>query len=98
MAQHIGLERIDENGKLLERSNINFADFINILYKIENYKDKYPLLSYVDPYGDTFLNLLQRPDFVDELKRFINDNDLGDQQELITFISKIDVHQYIRFI
>ena len=98
MTQHIGIQRIDEHGKLLERSDINFADVVNMLYKLKDYKENYPLLAYVDPYGDTYLNILQRPDFVEELKRFSRDNNFGDTKELADFISKTGVREYIKFI
>ncbi len=97
MAQHIGLTRIDERGKILERSEVNFADFINVLYKLKKFEDKYPLISYIDPYGDTYFNIRQRSDLVEELKRFSLDNNLGDIEQLITFISKTGIHEYIKF-
>ena len=96
MAQHISIERIDENGKLLQRSNIEFAGYINLLHSVKNYENKYPLLAYIDPYGDTYLNILQRPIFIEELKQFNNDNRRDNIQELLAFIKNTGIHEYIR--
>ena len=87
---------MNERGERLTRSEINFADFMVELYKMDDYKSKFPLMAYVDPYGDTYLNILQRPDFIEELKRF-NFNETT-TNELIKFIESADIHEYIRFI
>ena|SRR2546426_705610 len=94
--QHIGVEKIDENGKTLERSEINFADFMVELYNIEDYKSQFPMMAYVDPYGDTYLNLLQRPVFVEELQRFNFDKSVIEQ--VVKFIESAYIHEYIKFI
>lgn len=69
--QHIGVEITDERNKVLEESDINFANVIGgALYRIQgDWESKYPMLSSVDPYGNTVFNILQRPFVIEELKK-----------------------------
>lgn len=102
MVQHIGIERIDENGKTLDFCDINFAEVMNLLSNEDNIIQISPLISYVDPYGDTYFNRLQIKDLVDEL------NMIGSKEQfktlktkivtIVRFINLVDVHQYIKFI
>jgi hypothetical protein len=98
MVQNISIERVDEQGKTLAQSGVNFATIINRFETITDWKIKYPLLSKIDPYGDTYLNILQRPDFVLELLRFSKEQQFEISKELTSFISDTGVHQYIKFI
>ncbi len=94
--QHIGIRKINEDGETLKVSGINFADFMGELYKIKDYKSKFPLLSYIDPYGDTYFNDLQKPDLITELQRFNINQNL--KNEMINFIKNADDLEYIKFI
>ncbi len=94
--QHIGIEKINELGITLQRSEVNFCDFMVELYKIKDYKIKFPLLSYIDPYGDTYFNELQKPDLIRELESFKFDKNLI--EEVVNFIKVAKDLEYIKFI
>ena len=100
--QHIGLEIIDEKTSLIERSNINFAPIMQILFKVNSFKDSYSFLSTIDPYGDTYFNVHQVPRVIDELEKFKqNENALSVLKEIndtIEFLKKIEQHTFAKFI
>ena len=94
-----------EQGNVIERANnINFADIILVLQKTENYSQKYPWLSTIDPYGYTVFNVHQIPKLIKELKKL--KEDIQDQNvmldnaidSVISFLEKVEQHLYIRFI
>ena|SRR5258708_304320 len=94
--QHIGIEKINERGETLQRSDVNFVDIIVNLYKVNDYKEKFPLLSYIDPYGDTYFNMLQKQDLIRELENFNFDKNLTNK--VINFIKNAKDLEYIKFI
>lgn len=97
--QHIQLQLEDENRKVIETSAINFAGVMTAVYKIKDFKIQYPWLSTIDPYGDTVFNKLQVPYIINELSVLANkseNNGLG-IKESVSFIQKIDTHQFITF-
>ena len=102
MAQHIGIIKINERGEMLERLEINFADVVNVLEEIDSYKDKYPWIGTIDPYGDTIFNRVQIPFVIKDLKKLqkgvreLISKDSIDK--LISFLEKFDIHEYIKFI
>lgn len=103
MAQHIGIIKINERGEMLERLEINFADVVNVLEEIDSYKDKYPWIGTIDPYGDTIFNHIQIPFVIEDLKKLqkdvrelISEEDSIDKS--ISFLEKFHAYEYIKFI
>jgi hypothetical protein len=105
MGQNIGIRKIDERGKVLEESDINFVDIKLALFEIRsytNFQKQYPWISTIDDYGDTYFNILQRPIVIEEFKRAIKEVKEDEIKKivvrLISFIEGADTHQYIVFI
>lgn len=60
----------DEMGDVLKEIPINVGEIImGGLYRTDNYKINYPLLSGVDLYGDTVFNIQQVGPLLEELKK-----------------------------
>lgn len=105
-AQHIRLELVDRNGVVLETSELNFADIVNLIYRsqkiFDESKEKFPLLATIDIYGYTMLNQLQIPLLINDLKKL----DLEIQNASLTtkiassidFIKKVSNHQFAKFV
>lgn len=102
MAQNIGIIRIDQQGKELERSNANFASINKALYKIDKYKEKYPWISGIDEYGYTSFNYLQVPNLISELENFqkedVAEELTGEIETVLRDVRKIGQFEYIKFI
>jgi len=103
--QHIGLELTDENNKLIERSNINFAPVITILSKINDYQEfikAYPFLDGIDPYGLTYFNVHQAPRVIEELEKLMRETTMVLVQkeiiDTIDFLKKVEQHTFAQFI
>lgn len=98
MTQLISIFLEDENGKIIEKSEINFAGIINEAWEIKNFKKDYPWISSIDPYGNTIINIHQAHYLIEELikiNRYLKKNDIDNA---IEFIKKIDQHLYVKFI
>ncbi len=100
--QNINLRLGDELGKILEESGINFAPVVGSLRKGDDYQNKYPFLSGIDPYGLTYFNVHQTPYVIKELQMF-KDEDVASQVQneilgTIEFLNKVYQHVYIEFI
>lgn len=99
--QNIQINLENENGQSIEKSNINFADIIAVLWKYGNEKE-YPWLWTIDPYGDTVFNIHQIPKITEELSTLslkVKDKKIVDEiKDTIDFIKKIEQHLYIKFI
>jgi hypothetical protein len=68
--QNITVEIVDERNVLIEVLDIDFADVIGgVLWRLEKYKERFPWLSSIDPYGLTYFNTLQLPLVSAELER-----------------------------
>ena len=97
--QHIGLRLEDENGKLIEQSDINFVDIVKAF---NDNKETYPWLYGIDPYGNTVFNLHQIPHVIAELKQLSSEVEDKDLKTLISkaidFISKTEQHTYTKLI
>jgi hypothetical protein len=100
--QHIGLELKGEREREIERSNINFASVISALWKIDDFKNVFPFLSGVDPYGDTYFNVHQAPRVITELEKLKQENAaaevLNEIQDTIKFLQKVEQHTFAKFI
>lgn len=100
--QHIALNLVDEKGKLIERSIVNFADIMFVLFGLENYEKKFPWLSKIDPYGYTYCNIYQTPIVIKELenlkKEKIAGNLIKEINETIEFLKKIEQGVSAQFI
>ncbi len=100
MAQHIGCQLEDEQGKLIRDSGLNFADINGVLWDIDPKKEKYVWLCSIDQFGDTVFNYLQSPIVIAELEKLKNEVDQKMQNlinKFIEFIKTIDA-DYIRFV
>ena len=102
MSQHTTICKEGEGGNILESSQVNFADVINELYKFAGFQTEYPWIATINPYGDTVFNQIQIPLVIADLKKLIERTyDLKLQEDLrtvLSFLSKVDLHEYIRFI
>ncbi len=97
--QHIGIQREDENGGVLESSTINFVDILGPIG--HNNIAKFVKLSEIDPYGDTIFNGLQIPLLTKELEALAAESDPSRSQLIGTvmdFLARAGIHEYIRFI
>jgi hypothetical protein len=102
-SQLVQIELIDEKGRLIERSDINFMIILDNLYQKKEYKKQYPLLSTIDYNGLTVFNYMQVPLVVKELQHLSKRNDSITKEiseRVINFMNKIHehVHLYIRFV
>lgn len=102
MAQHIGCIKQDENGVLIEDSDLNFAIINELLWELDSKKEKYPWLLTIPPYADATFNDLQRPYIVAELKKLsfeVNSDLIPIIDSLIAFIESVNSpHIYITFV
>ena len=93
---------MDERGNYLEICDVN-GNFLNILlFEIRDYKKHYPLLSYINPWGNTYYNELQVKDLIIELEilkseKFMKKY-LSDIDKLILFAKNVTTHRYLKFI
>lgn len=99
--QHIGVSIIDEEGKVLQKSEINFVDIVLYLSQNELRKSEYPWLWGIDPYGNTIFNMYQIPHLSEELKKVlvtIQDSNLEKSiQSSLQFFESLDHHEYLKF-
>ena len=102
MAQHIGLELVDEDGELIIDSRINVASVMDALLEIESCKERYPWLTTIDEYGDTIFNRLQIPLVIRELTVLSSEKpELGQViSGILHFLEQSfqDVHQFVKFV
>lgn len=102
MAQHIGLVEIDETGKVVKRSDANFALVNKALTSLDDWRDRFPWLSKIDEYGDTTFNYLQLPNVLNEIDMLKDEITSEEAKEEIKktkdFIGSARVHKYIKFI
>ncbi len=100
MAQHIGVVKIDEAGSVIEKSDVNFAEVVNVLHEMDNFSTDYPWIATIDPYGSTVFNSTQVSLVRKELEKIlIEAPKLGELVgKLISILEKIGMHQYIKFI
>ena len=82
----------DENRKEI----FGLPNEFNSIYLNDN---RYKLLKYIDPYGDTFFNNLQMADLIDDLNQLkqLDNNSLID--EIIGLAHKCEdsIHTYLAF-
>jgi len=69
MSQLINILLEDEGGKIIEKSEANFADIMNEAWELKNFKKNYPWLSSIDQYGNTVFNIHQTSYLTDELNK-----------------------------
>ncbi len=99
--QYIPIQLQNEDGELVEKSDVNFVYAIAALWKRGSEKE-YPWLWAIDPYGDTTFNVHQAPKVIEELNRLlpkVEDPTAKEAiQKTIDFMGKIEQHLYIKFI
>lgn len=92
--QNIKIWLIDEKFNYTEKSDINFAPVLGMLFKTKNYENKYQFLACIDPYGYTFFNLYQAPKIIQELnelkKENISSQAINEIINTIEFLKKIE--------
>jgi hypothetical protein len=103
MPQHIGVQRVREDGSIQEDfNNLNAAAVLDILYKLPNGLTEFKWLSSIDPYGLTYINSIQKESFVKELQELSlrTDSDHHKKQisGLINAILETGTHLYIKLI
>lgn len=94
------IEHINERRERIEVWNGASERLIPTFVKHRD-PDKYPLLSGIEPYQDTYFNTKQIVDLVNELNNFKAEfkDDVKQQiDDLIKFAKKIDIHEYLRFV
>ena len=100
--QNMKIWLIDEMGKTIAESNINFVPVISVLWKINDSKQTYPFLAGIDPYGLTYFNVHQAPIVIAELEK-LNQEEIATtiSQEItdtIEFLKKVEQHTFAQFI
>lgn len=100
MAQHIGIEFLDKNGKDLAYSNQNFALIYHFVEGIKEFEIKYPLIAAIDPYGDTKYWGQDLEKLVVELENLRSDNVKlkSEIDQLVAKIKTLDAGSSIKFI
>lgn len=99
--QHVGIIVTNEQRDTELHANSNFAFVINFMdskfTSIDESRKVYPLLSYVEPYGDTYFNHLQAKDLIKELKKLFGDNPISgkdfDLNEVIKILENLKIGQ-----
>lgn len=102
MAQQISIQRVSECEKVLNEVDINVAPIVNALWEIKDFKKEFPWLSSIDPYGNTYVNQLQKQHYIEELSRLA----LTPQGSYVTdligklnlYLTETEIHQYIKLI
>ena len=91
-----------ENGLTLESASYPLDTVENQLYP--EFKDAaYPLLGYIDLYGDTIFNSLQMEPFLEEWRRLseranaLSERDFVEKVERLALRCQSEVHLYIKF-
>ena len=101
MAQHIGVSRVNEQGKPLARATVNAADVHKLVHAQSNPQDFLFLMS-IDEYGDTYFNGLQRPMVITELERLkattLSVSQKASIDGLIEFLRTTEDQDLVRFI
>lgn len=70
----IRTEITDEEGALIRTLGVDFSVILGgALHRITDFKEKYPWLSAIDPYGDTTINSLQLEPLINELRLLEDD-------------------------
>ncbi len=64
MVQNIKIIIQDEQNKIIDRSNLNFADVYDYLWYNMKDRAKSPLLFGIDAYGDACFNHIQAPQVI----------------------------------
>ena len=97
--QHIGLIITGEDGKLIDQSNINFAEILSYVSSLNNSID-FPWISTIDPYGMTVYNGKQIPKFVADLEKLkrISPKISKAINETIAYTAKVKDFQLLNFI
>lgn len=102
MAQHIGCIKQDENGVLIEDSDLNFATINEVLWKLDPKKEVYPWLLTIPPFADATFNELQIPYLVSELKKLLTIVEPDISILIVDFIKFIESinspRDYIKFV
>jgi len=97
MAINVVLET--ENGEIL-RQVVDTSVGLNRILPIDN--PSFPLLQFVDPYGDTIFNEKQTRQLVGELNAVIETIADPEERALLKQVKElaeeIDTHQYMRFV
>ena len=99
--QNIKIWLVNEGGEAIEKSTINFVPVMQVIFKIENFKERYPLLSGIDPYGNTYFNVHQIPRAIDELRSMKEDEKslvLNEIEDVVKFLAKTKQHTFTKFI
>ncbi len=102
ISQNISCVLVDENGKKLESSKLNFSYIKYELYKMADFKDRFPWLSTIDDYQDTTFNTLQIPWVIRELKGLYGVTEDEELKALIKafvrFLRRVSIHEYVKFV
>ncbi len=107
--QHIGLRVEDESAKVIKDLSLvcNFVDILKPLQSVlseDEFKEKYPWVASVDPYGTTVLNYLQIPHLTRELasaKLILDEKDVSRIDIFLEFLKDNSVEKsrfLLRFI
>jgi hypothetical protein len=72
------------SGDVVDRKGVTFRADGSDVVAAEMYQDKtYPMLSGIDPYGDTIFNYLQLPRLIEELERRFETMDAGPKRRTV---------------
>ena len=103
MAQHIGILRIElgENDiKTIEDSGLNFSNLLTVTRTFNGFESKFPILSGIDEYGDTYFNFIQKKFLCEELRNIITQSPslFSEANPVIAFLEKAQPKEHIHFV
>lgn len=98
MAQHIGIQIIDENGECIIRPDLNLA-LLEKFAVSECLESGYPMLRSIDEYGLTYFNSKQNNALIKELSRLEGLEGLQDLiRQLMKLLGNLEQHQLVKII
>ena len=101
-SQFIEIQKVSEENDTLLQVDFSFLPFVRYAYQADNAKEKYPWITSVDEYGNTYINYIQRDYFVDELNALKHDIDdaetLTNLEKMVEIFNQQANHQYIKLL
>ncbi len=100
--EHIGVQLVDEQFKVLTRFDDNFRHIHDHLLSKFDENPSYPFVSTIDPYSSTLFNSVQVPKLINELEQLKNEDNDNELKEsvgrLVEYLKTITVHEFIMFL
>lgn len=96
MAQLVNIAVTDNKGVIEENLSGNFAQIIKLAWK--EGENKYPWITSIDEYGNTYINPGQARHLIRELKQLnVGQEFEADKAEVIQHLEELKVHTLLAF-